>query len=366
MAVDHYEVLGVPRDATHEDIKRAYRKLARSHHPDANRHDPEAEERFKEITRAYDVLSDPDKRQRYDLFGDERAQAGFGGFGGFGGFSDIFDAFFSGSTGPTRRSGPARGSDVLAEVALTLEEAAAGVERDIEVSRLRECGTCGGTGAKSGTVPRRCSECGGTGEVRQVRRTMLGNMMTASTCRRCGGTGQEIADPCPHCRGRGRVQVTEKLSVRIPPGIDDGAHLRVSGGGEAGVRGGRSGDLYVSVRVLPHDVFKRVGDDLGCEAEVPMTVAALGGVIEVPTLDGTEEVEVDAGTQTGDVARVREAGMPRLESRGRGDLIVLLRVQTPRGLDTEQRELLRRLAELRGETAGERGGLFDRIREAFQ
>ena len=361
MAVDHYEVLGVSRDATQEDIKRAYRKLARSHHPDANRHDPEAEERFKEITRAYDVLSDPDKRQRYDMFGDERAQ---GGFGGFGGFADIFDAFFSGATAPTRRTGPARGSDVLAEVALTLEEAASGVERDVDVTRMRECRECAGSGARPGTAPRRCSECGGTGEVRQVRRTMLGNMMTASTCGRCGGTGQEIPAPCPRCRGQGRVQATETVTVRIPAGIDDGAHLRVSGRGEAGVRGGRSGDLYVSVRVLPHEVFKRVGDDLGCEVDVPMTVAALGGVIEVPTLEGTEEVEIEAGTQPGDVARVRGAGMPRLEGRGRGDLIVLLRVRTPRALDGEQRELLRRLAELRGESTGE-PGLFDPIREAF-
>ena len=360
---DHYETLGVARNATQDEIKRAYRSLARRLHPDANRDDPQAAERFKAISHAYDVLSDPDKRQRYDMFGDERAQAGFGGFGGL---SDIFDAFFTGVSGATRTGGSTRGSDVLAEVELTLEEAAEGVERDVEVSVLRECDECGGSGARSGTAPRRCTECGGTGEVRHVRRTMLGNMMTASTCRRCGGTGQEIADPCPRCHGHGRVQTTDTLTVRIPAGIEDGAHLRVSGRGEAGVRGGRSGDLYVSIRVLPHEVFKRVGDDLGCEVRVPMTIAALGGVIKVPTLDGERELDVAPGTQPGEVARLKGAGMPRLDGRGRGELIVLLRVETPRRLDDEQRELLHRLAELRGEGAGSRAGLFDRIREAFQ
>jgi molecular chaperone DnaJ len=362
MPVDHYETLGVSRDASPDEIKRAYRRLARAHHPDANRHDADAEERFKRITHAYDVLSDPDKRQRYDMFGDERGQ---GGFGGFGGFTDIFDAFFTGMSG-TRRAGPARGSDVLAEVGLTLEEAASGVEREVELSRLGECDECAGSGARPGTVPQRCRECGGTGEVRQVRRTMLGNMMTASPCARCGGSGREILEPCPRCHGQGRVNVSETITVHIPAGIEDGAHLKVSGRGEAGVRGGRTGDLYVSVRVLPHEVFKRVGDDLGCEVSVPMTVAALGGAIKVPTLDGERDLEVDPGTQAGDVARLKGAGMPRLDGRGRGELVILLRVETPRRLDDEQRDVLRQLARLRGEEPVEPSGLFDRIREAFQ
>lgn len=363
MPVDYYETLGVSHDASQDDIKRAYRRLARQHHPDANRDDPRAEERFKEITRAYEILSDPDKRQRYDMFGDERAQTGFGGFGGF---SDIFDAFFGGVTGGARRAPSTRGADVLAEVALTLEEAAVGIERDVDVTLMRECPECDGSGAKPGTSPMRCTECGGAGEVRQVRRTMLGNVMTAATCRRCGGTGQEIRAPCPRCAGHGRVQTSESLTVRIPAGVDDGAQLRVTGRGEAGVRGGRSGDLYVSVRVLPHEVFRRVGDDLGCEAAVPMTVAALGGVVEVPTLDGPRELDVSPGTQPGDVVRLRGAGMPRLDGRGRGELVVLLRVETPRNLTEEQRDLLRRVAELRGEGAGQKSGFFDRIKEAFQ
>jgi molecular chaperone DnaJ len=366
VAGDHYETLGVSRDASQEDVKRAYRQLARRYHPDANREDPEAEERFKAITRAYEVLSDPEKRRRYDMFGDERAAAGFGGFGGFGGFSDIFDAFLGGMAGTARRGGSTRGADVLAEVTLTLEEAAAGAEREVELTTLTTCADCGGSGAAPGTAPARCTECGGAGEVRQVRRTMLGNVMTATTCRRCGGSGQEVRARCPSCEGQGRVSTTETLTVRIPPGIDDDAQLRVTGRGQAGVRGGRAGDLYVAIRILPHEVFRRVGDDLGCEVSVPMTVAALGGTIEIPTLEGSERVEIEPGTQSGEVHRIRGAGMPRLDGRGRGEVVALLRVETPRRLSDEQKDLLRRLAEVRGEAAGERAGLFDRIKEAFQ
>jgi molecular chaperone DnaJ len=361
VATDYYATLGVPRNASAEEIKRSYRRLARRHHPDANRDDPEAEERFKEITRAYDVLSDPEKRQRYDTFGDERAA---GGFGGFGGISDLFEAFFGG-VGGGRSQSAARGADVLAEVALTLEEAAAGVEREVEVSSLAACPGCGGSGAAPGTSVVRCSDCGGTGEVRHVRRTMFGNVMTAAPCPRCGGTGQEIRERCPECSGAGRVEVTETLTVRIPAGVDDGAQLRVSGRGQAGVRGGRSGDLYVAIRVVAHDTFRRAGDDLGCEVRVPMTVAALGGAVEVPTLDGPEELSVAPGTQSGHVVHLKNKGMPRLDGRGRGDLVALLRVETPTELDDEQTELMRRLADLRNEATGERG-LFDKIREAFQ
>jgi molecular chaperone DnaJ len=363
MPADYYETLDISREATPEEIKRAYRRLARRYHPDANRDDPDAAERFKEVQLAYEVLSDPEKKQRYDMFGDHRVGAEH--FADFGGISDLFSAFFGGAGGSARHRGPTRGADVLAEVEITLEEAATGAERDVEVMTLQECPDCGGSGSAPGTFPDRCQVCEGSGEVRHVQRTFFGNVMTASTCSSCGGTGQVIVSPCKNCRGRGRVQNTETLGVHIPAGIQDGAQLRVSGRGEAGVRGGRSGDLYVAVRVAPHEVFKRVGDDLGCEVNVPLTIAALGGSVMVPTLDGGEEIEVAPGTQSGEVVRLKSRGMPRLDGRGRGELIGLLKVETPTDLTEEQAELLRRLADLRGEDVSDRG-LFDRIREAFK
>ena len=363
MPQDFYEVLQVPRDASQEDIKRAYRALAREHHPDRNREDPHAEERFKEITRAYEVLSDPEKRQRYDLYGDERAGAEH--FADFGGISDLFASFFGSRPQSHSRRGPARGEDVLAEIEITLEEAAAGVEREIEVTTMQECPDCHGSGAAPGTFPTRCSGCGGTGEIRQVSRTLFGNMMTASPCPVCHGTGEQIVQRCRLCSGRGRNPVNETLRVQIPPGIDEGAQIRVSGRGQAGLRGGRSGDLYVAISVAPHDTFSRVGNDLGCEVSVPMTVAALGGTVEVPTLEGPEPIEIAPGTQSGEVVRLKGKGVPRLNGAGRGELVALLKVETPTGLDDEQAELLRRLAEARGESAGQRG-FFERIKEAFK
>lgn len=360
--MDHYETLGVARNATADEIKKAYRKLAREHHPDANPGDPNAEERFKEITIAYETLSDPEKRRRYDMFGDEGL--GSAGFSDFGGISDLFASFFGGFGGTSSRTGPARGADVLAEIELTLEEADAGVERDVEIQVMNECTECAGSGAAPGTFPTTCSECRGTGELRQVRRTMFGNMMTATTCPRCGGAGQEITTPCPRCSGRGRVAEVETLTVQIPPGVDDGAQLRVSGRGHAGVRGAGAGDLYVAISVAPHEIFRRAGDDLGCEVTVPMTVAALGGTIEVPTLEGPEPVDVAPGTQSGHVERLRNKGMTRLNGRGRGTLVALLKVETPTDLTEEERDLLERFAAARGEEVGERG-FFDRIKEAF-
>lgn len=362
---DYYELLGISREADAAEIKRAYRNLARQLHPDANPGDSTAEERFKEITKAYDVLSDPDKRRRYDTFGDDRA-AGFGDFGDIGGISDLFATFFGGMGATTRsRRGPARGADVVAEVDISLEEAAAGVERSVEVKTLAECDTCGGTGAAPGTFPSRCRECGGTGELREVRRTMLGNMMTATACGQCGGTGEEIVERCRSCKGSGRTEATESLTLQIPPGIDDGAQLRVSGRGHAGTRGARSGDLYVVVNIDPHPVFRRAGDDLACEVGVPMTVAALGGEVEVPTLGDPESLEIGVGTQSGEVVRLRGRGMPRLRGRGRGELVVLLKVETPRELDDEQADLLRAFARLRGEEPGPKG-VFEKIKEVFK
>ncbi|HVF53863.1 MAG TPA: J domain-containing protein [Actinomycetota bacterium] len=359
---DHYATLGVSPDAPPDELKRAYRKLARELHPDTNP-DPEAVERFKSITHAYEVLSDPEKRRRYDMYGDDKATPGFGDIGGI---SDLFATFFGGMGGRTAR-GPARGADVLAEVSITLEEAAEGVEREVELTLLGECSECSGSGAAPGTFPSRCSDCGGTGELRQVRRTMLGDMVTATPCARCGGRGQEIADPCKTCVGRGRVRVEEALTVQIPPGIEDGAQLRVTGRGEAGTRGAGRGDLYVAIGVEEHPVWRRVGADLGCEVEVPFTVAALGGTIEVPTLEGPEEIEISPGTQPGDIRHLKARGMPRLSGRGRGELVALLKVRTPTELSPEEESLLKRLADLRGESVGEhKGGFFDKIKEAFQ
>ncbi|MEA2460770.1 MAG: molecular chaperone DnaJ [Actinomycetota bacterium] len=364
MAQDHYETLGVARTAAPDEIKRAYRRLARAHHPDANGQDPEAEEKFKEVSRAYEVLSDPDKRSRYDTYGDERGPQGFGagGMGDFGDISDLFSSFFGG--GGRGRRGPARGADILAEVELTLEEAAQGAEREVEVELLSACPDCEGVGTAPGTFPSTCSDCGGTGELRHVRRTVFGNMMTAAPCARCGGSGQMIDDPCPRCKGAGRIPVVDSLTVQIPPGVDDGARLRVSGRGEAGPRGGTSGDLYVSIGVAPHDIFQRAGDDLACEVKVPMTVAALGGLAEVPTLDGPEQIDIAPGTQSGEVVRFRGKGMPRLNGRGRGELVGVLRIETPRDLSDEEAELLAQFAKLRGEENHQRG-FFDRIKEAF-
>lgn len=361
---DYYEVLGVSRQAAPDEIKRAYRRLARELHPDANREDPAAADKFKDVTRAYEVLSDPQKRQRYDTFGDERIDAG--AFADFGGISDLFASFFGGVGGSTRRRGPTRGADILAEVAVSLEEAASGIERDVELETLVECAQCHGSGSAEGTYPVRCSDCGGTGEMREVRRSVFGSVMTATTCARCGGTGQEVVDPCRACSGRGRVRSVETLTVRVPAGIEDGTQLRVSGRGEAGVRGGHAGDLYVVVRVEPHEIFRRAGADLGCEVGVPMTIATLGGHVDVPTLDGDEPLEIPAGTQSGEVLHLKGRGMPRLEGRGRGDLVVLLKVETPEDLDAEQADLLERLAALRNEQVAPRpDGLFDRIKQAF-
>ena len=366
MPTDHYATLGIARDATQDEIKAAYRRLARRHHPDANDRDPHATERFKEVSHAYEVLKDPEKRRRYDTFGDDRM--GDGGFGGmasdFGGLSDLFSSFFGAGTGAPRRSGAARGSDVVSEIELTLEEAARGVRRQISIETMEECEICAGSGAAAGTFPSRCNECGGTGEIRQVRQSFLGSVMTASACPRCGGSGWRIVDACRACGGRGRVRSTQTLELDIPPGVDDGAQLRLSGRGEAGVRGGGKGDLYVGVSVAPHPVFKRSGDDLACEVPVPMTVAALGGTVEVPTLEGDEPVEVTPGTQSGAVVRLKNRGMPRLRGRGRGQLVARLKVQTPTDLSDEESELLERLARLRKEPVGGRG-LLGKIREAF-
>lgn len=372
MPADYYELLGVSRNATEDEVKRAYRRLARELHPDANRDDPTAEERFKEVTRAYETLRDPERRRRYDMFGPEgvRAGAGAGGdpFSGEGfGISDLFDAFFGGSSGfGGRRGQPGRGPDLEAVLDLTFEEAVFGARREVTVRAPVACSTCEGSGARPGTYPATCSTCGGAGEVRQVRQSLLGQMVTASPCARCAGTGREILHPCEDCRGTGRVVDDKTYSVEVPPGVDHGAQLRLTGRGAAGVRGASSGDLYVHLRVAPHDRFVRDGFDVLHDLHIPVTQAALGAHIEFETLDGDEDLVVPPGTQTGRVFRLRGRGVPRLDGRGRGDLVVRVVVDTPHGLGKDEEDLLRRLAELRGEdVAPPDRGFLSRIRSAF-
>jgi len=370
MPSDFYEVLGITRDATDDEIKKAYRRLARQYHPDANDGDPAAEARFKEISVAYDTLRDPEKRRRYDTYGAEGMGAGAGpNMGGFDfGVSDLFDAFFGagfgGGRGPT---GPARGPDAEVHLILDLEEAVFGATKPVELRMPVECERCSGLGCEPGTHPSTCRTCGGAGEVRTVRRTILGQMMTATPCTACRGTGREILSPCRDCRGDGRVTLPATVEVQVPAGIDGGQRLRLAGRGPAAPRGGEPGDLYVSIAVRPHPLFQRDGDDLLHVLRLPMTQAALGAHLRIATLDGEEDLVIPTGTQTGRVFKLRGRGVPSLRGRGRGDLIVSVEVVVPEKLSAEEAQLIRRLAELRGEDVAPREeGFFSRIKSAFQ
>jgi molecular chaperone DnaJ len=353
---DLYEILGVARDASQEDIKRAYRTLARQHHPDVNG-DPAAEQRFKEIVGAYEILSDPEKRRRYDTFG----AAGGPGGSPFGDIQDIFDMFFGGgggfgaTVGSRRSRGPRSrtraGEDIGTQILLSFTEAAFGTRRDLEIERLVACDRCMGNGAEPGTAPSPCRTCGGTGETQEVRRSIFGTIMTASSCRTCGGTGSEILDPCTRCGGRGRLTAPDTVTVDIPAGVADGLELRVTGAGNAGFEGGPGGDLYVGIRVEPSPAFERRGQDLFAVLDVPLTQAALGAEIEIQTLDGVERVRIEAGTESGELIRLRGKGVPNLNRRGRGDLFVTVHVTVPDDLSRDQRRLLEQLAKARGELA---------------
>lgn len=366
-SVDYYAVLGVSRDASQEEIKRAFRRKARETHPDVA-DDPDAEERFKLINEAYEVLSDEQKRANYDRYGTPDPSVGgfgtdFSGFGGdFFGINDIFETFFGGvSAGMGGRAVRTEGRDMSVQVTVTLEEAAFGVEREITVTRLGPCTACDATGAAPGGAVKPCPECGGTGQRRTVRRTILGVMQSLTPCERCGATGRVVDPPCPECGGSGRAQRTESVTVPIPAGIADGQTVRVPGAGEAGVRGARPGDLLVRVRVAPHEYLHREGDDLHVMAVINIAQAALGATISVPGLEGEETVEVAAGSQNGDVVRLRGRGMPGLRG-GRGDLHVHLRVEVPRKLDKRQRELLRELGDSFGTGRGTKTRL-ERIKD---
>ena len=376
MPTDYYGVLGVRRDATGEEIKRAYRRLARDLHPDVNP-DRSAQERFKEVTAAYEVLSDPQKREIVDLGGDPLVSGGgaqgspFGGFGGFGGLGDIMDAFFGASTTRGPRSRVRQGADALIRLDLELAETAFGTTKDLTVDTAVVCDKCSGAGTAPGTHPATCDTCGGRGEVQSVQRSFLGQVMTSRPCPTCAGTGTVIPHPCPNCGGDGRVRARRTIPVKVPAGVEDGMRIRLSGHGEVGPGGGPAGDLYVEVHELPHDIFTREGDDLHCKVSLPMTSAALGASLTLATLDGEEPIDIRPGTQPDTVLSLRGRGVPHLRGVGRGDLHVHVEVKTPTRLDGEQERLLRELARLRGEeqpasTKGQGGGgLFSRMRDAF-
>ncbi len=367
---DHYETLGVARNATDDEVKRAYRKLARKFHPDANPDDPDAESRFKQVSAAYEVLSDRERRSLYDRFGTDDPNAARMADPFSGAFGDIFEAFFGGNApagAPSRRQGPPQGEDLETQVDLELQDVVFGAQREVSVRTAVSCETCDGSGAAAGTQPRRCDQCGGSGQVRRVRQSLLGQMVTSGACDRCSGFGEVIDRLCPSCDGGGRTIEQRTYKVEIPAGLDDGVTLRLSGRGAVGFRGGRSGDLYVSTRVRPHPQFRRDGVDLIHEMHIPFTQAALGVKLDYETLDGTESIVIPGGTETGTELRLRHRGVPHVRGRGRGDLIIRLVVDVPDDLTTEQAELVRHLAALRGEQVDEpREGLFKRIRSALR
>ncbi|AVX20006.1 MULTISPECIES: molecular chaperone DnaJ [Carboxydocella] len=375
---DYYEVLGVGRNATEEEIKKAYRKLSKKYHPDLNPGDKSAEEKFKEINEAYEVLSDPQKRAAYDQFGHAGAQGfggqgGFGdfqgGFGGFGAeeiFGDIFDMFFGG--GSRKRQGPQRGSDLSAEIELTFEEAAFGTTKTIEIPRTETCEICHGTGAKPGTGQRTCPTCNGTGQQQIVQNTPFGRFIQSRPCQTCAGQGKIIEQPCQHCHGKGRVRKLRKITVNIPAGVDSGTRVRKAGEGEAGLRGGPPGDLYLIVRVKPHKIFRREHNDVVMKLNISFPQAALGDEVEVPTLEGKEKIKISPGTQNGTVIRLRGKGIVDVHGRGRGDQRIEIQVEVPTKLTERQKQLLEELAETMGQKpAGvhQEKSFFDKVKDAF-
>jgi molecular chaperone DnaJ len=345
---DYYEVLGIDRDASDEEIKRAFRKLAFKYHPDHNP-DEETAEEFKEVNEAYEVLSHPDKRAAYNRFG-------HGGIEGFweqgfdlGGFGDIFDAFFGGAAAATRR-GPQRGADLHYSITTSFEEAALGCEKEISILRTENCSSCQGVGAKPGTQPKRCPSCNGSGQVRRIHQSLFGRFTHTTTCEQCQGNGRIITDPCPICRGTGREKQKRSITVNIPAGVDNGAYIRLKSEGEAGIRGGSPGTLYITLSVKEHEFFRRKNDDILYELPVNFVQATLGTEVEVPTLHGTARLKIPPGSQTGQVFRLKRQGVPRLHKDGRGDQLVTLFVATPQSLTEKQRRLLREFGDSLGQT----------------
>ena len=374
MPTDLYSVLGVGRDASPSDVKRAYRALALKFHPDVAKDKVAAESHFKEIVEAYEVLSDPAKRQQYDRFGTIPSAAappgaGAGGFASGEGIGDIFDMFFGGGAGgraggAARTQGPQRGADLRYDLQITLEEAYAGVDRELEFNHLGQCDTCRGSGAAPGTLVSRCDRCGGSGAMRSVRQTPLGQFVTQATCTKCNGEGTIVPSPCETCRGRGLIEKRRQLTVKIPAGVDDGSRIRVSGSGEGGSRGGSAGDLYVYLAIAPHPRFKREGANLYVDVPISFTQAALGVNLDVDSLGGAVPVSVGAGTQSGATFRVRGKGMPTVRATAHGDLFATVHVLVPTKLSRRERELLEEYASIGGDDVDDRS-FFDRVKDAF-
>lgn len=371
---DYYEVLGVSKSASADEIKRAYRVLAKKYHPDMNPGDKEAEVKFKEANEAYEVLSDSDKRQKYDQYGHAAFDpsmgggSGFGGFGGFSGegfdFGDIFSSFFGGG-GTTRstRNMPIEGEDVITRITLTFDEAVFGCKKEVSFARVEGCPECSATGAEKGTKPETCKVCGGRGQVTVQQQTMLGYMQTQRACQNCRGTGKIIKTPCKNCNGKAYIRITKKLEVTIPAGIDNMQRIVLRGQGSAGRNGGSAGDLVIEVRVKPHEVFTRSGNNIYCEIPISFSEAALGAEIDIPTLGGkTEKYTVPEGTQTGTVFTVKGKGVPDVNTKRKGDLLITAVVETPKNLSAEQKKILRQFSETLKETnTGKRQSFFKKI-----
>lgn len=351
---DYYETLGIEKGASEEEIKKAFKKAALKYHPDRNPDNKEAEEKFKEMNEAYQVLSDSEKRARYDQFGTaDPSGAGFDGgfdFSGFGGFGDIFGDIFGGGSSSRNPNGPRKGADLEYNLSLSFEEAVFGVEKEISITRNEKCEDCGGSGAKAGTTPKTCDKCGGNGQIRVQRNTAFGSFASMSTCDKCGGRGQIISEPCKTCHGSGKERKNRKIKINVPGGVDTGNVMPLRGQGEHGEKGGPPGDLYINIRVAPHKTFKRNGIDIHIESHISFGYAALGTEIKVPTVDGDVKYKVPAGTQPGTVFRLKGKGIPRVNGHGRGDQYVKVIVDVPKSLNEKQKEALKLFMEASGET----------------
>ncbi|MDD4503350.1 MAG: molecular chaperone DnaJ [Clostridiaceae bacterium] len=383
---DYYEILGVAKTASEEEIKKAYRNLAKKYHPDMNQGDKGAESKFKELNEAYEVLGDKDKKAKYDQFGHAGVDpngfggagggfggGGFSGFGGSGGFEDIFDMFFGGAGGgfggggARRKSGPQKGADLKYELEIEFEEAAFGVKKDVHVTRNETCNDCKGTGAKAGSSVETCRACGGSGEIRYTQSTVFGRVVNVKPCDECQGEGKVIKEPCPQCKGRGNIRRSRKITIDIPAGVDTGSVMPLRGEGEPGLKGGSNGDLYIYMRVKPHKLFKREGINLYCEMPISFTQAALGDEIDVPTLEGKMKYSIPEGTQTGTTFRIKNKGIPSLKNKIRGDLYFTVKVSVPKKLSEQQKELLRQYAEISRDNVEEQGkSFFDKVKDKFK